>query len=333
MATLDLRKLQQRLDGGREPGPIYLLMGDEAFLVQEAVSLLKEKTVDPATQDFNCAVFDASENSPEQVKDAAEVLPMMAARRFVLYRGVDNLKDKEWDSLLPVVENPVDSTVLVLTCEGLDKRKKAYKRLIENAVVVELKRPYENQVLDWIDYLAHRMDLKVTREGAQMMRQFVGTSLTEIQNELMKLRDYIGERKTIEAEDVLQVVSQTRVDRIFDLTDAIGRGDKVIALSSLANLLEHGQNEIGVLAMISRHFRILAHLREGHREGLTGQRLCTKAGIPQFLLSQYMDQIRRWDEAKISRTFAVLLDTDRALKSSSVPAHVWLENFVVQTCN
>ena len=105
------------------------------------------------------------------------------------------------------------------------------------------------------------------------------------------------------------------------------------ALQSLANLLENGQSEVGVLAMINRHFRILAALKEGQKEGVSGQRLCTKAGIPQFLLSQYMEQIRRWDDGKISRTFAALVDTDRALKSSAVPSHVWLENFVLQTCN
>jgi len=332
MVTLDLRKLQQRLEGGKAPAPLYLLMGDEAFLVQEAVGLLKESSVDVSLRDFNCDVFDTSENSPEQVRDASESLPMMSTKRFVLYRGVDDLNDKDWEKLYPLLENPVDSTVLVMTCEALDKRKKAYKRLVEKAVVVELKRPYENQILDWVEYLAHREGLTVSREAAQMMRQFIGTNLTEIHNELIKLRDYLGERKEINPQDVLQVVSQTRVDRIFDLTDAIGRRDKVTALHSLANLLENGQSEVGVLAMISRHFRILSAMREGQKEGLSGPRLATKAGVPQFLLTQYLDQLRHWDDAKINKTFAVLLDTDRALKSSSVPSHVWLENFVLQTC-
>lgn len=221
----------------------------------------------------------------------------------------------------------------MLTCESLDKRKKAFKKVTEAAVLVELKRPYENQVMDWIDYLAFRQELKVSREAAQLLRQFVGPNLTELQNELIKLRDYLGERKTIEAQDVLQVVSESRVDRIFDLTDAIGRRDRATALHTLANLLEHGQSEVGVLAMISRHFRILAQLKHGQKEGLSGGRLSAKAGVPQFLLGQYMEQIRLWDESKIQSTFVVLQDTDRALKSSSVPPHVWLENFVLKTCS
>ncbi|MBX3022070.1 MAG: DNA polymerase III subunit delta [Bdellovibrionales bacterium] len=329
---LDLRKLQQRLEK-QAPAPIYLLLGDEAFLVHEAVQLLKHCSVDASTMDFNCDIFDAGETPASQVKDAAEMLPMMSARRLVVFRGVDNLKDKDWEILYQLFDNPVDSTTFVLTAESLDKRKKSYKKVADAAVVVELKRPYENQIVDWIDYLAYRAGLKVNREAAQLLKQFVGTNLTELNNEIAKLRDYIGQRKEVEPADVLQVVSQTRVDRIFDLTDAIGRRDKVHALHSLANLLEHGQSEVGVLAMISRHFRILSQLKDGQRGGLSGQRLATQAGIPQFLLNQYLEQIRHWDESKIQRTFNVLQDTDRALKSSSVPSHVWLENFVLKTCS
>jgi DNA polymerase-3 subunit delta len=283
--------------------------------------------------DFNCDVFDASEIETEKVRDACEMLPMMGARRLVVLRGCDDLKDKEWDALYPLFERPVDTTVFVLTAEALDKRKKSFKKISDAAVIVELKRPYDNQVPDWIDYLAFRHGMKVSREASQLLRQFVGANLTELNNEIVKLRDYVGERKQIEAQDVLQVVSESRVDRIFDLTDAIGRRDRATALHTLANLLEHGQSEVGVLAMITRHFRILGSLKNGQKEGLSGQRLSTKAGIPAFLLNQYLDQIRQWDESKIQSTFNVLLDTDRALKSSSVPSHVWLENFVLKTCS
>lgn len=330
--TLDFRKLQQRLES-KPPASLYLLMGEETFLVQEAVQLLKTKSVDPGTVEFNCDVFDASETSAGVVKDAAESLPMMSARRMVVYRGVDDLKDKDWEVLYPLFERPVESTTFVLTCDSLDKRKKFYKKLSEASVLVELKRPFDSQLFDWIDYLAFRQQLEVTRDAAQLLKQFVGTNLTELNNEISKLKDYLGERRRIEANDVMQVVSHTRVDRIFDLTDAIGRRDRVSALQCLANLLENGQNEIGALAMITRHFRILSELKEGHREGMTGPRLSTKAGIPAFLLTQYLEQLRQWDDGKIQQTFAVLLETDRALKSSSVPSHIWLENFVLKTCS
>ena len=152
---LDLRKLQLRLET-TAPDNIYLLMGEEDFLVLEAVRLLKNKSVDEGTLDFNCDMFDVGETPAVNVRDAAEMLPMMSQRRLVVYRGVDGLKDKDWETLYPILDNPVTSTTFVMTCESLDKRKKFYKKLAAAAVIVELKRPYENQVLDWIEYLATR---------------------------------------------------------------------------------------------------------------------------------------------------------------------------------
>lgn len=329
--TWDLRKMQQRLESSA-PGPLYLLLGDEPFLVQEAIATLKSKCLEPGTQDFNLEVFDVGDAPVGQVRDAVEMLPMMSAKRLVIFRGVDGLKDKDWEFLFPLFERPVESTTFVMVAEEMDRRKKSFKKASESAVLVELKRPYENQIGTWIDYLAYRNEIAIAREAAHMLRQFVGVNLSELNSEISKLKTYLGDRRQIETKDVLQVVSQSRVDRIFDLTDAIGRRDCASALQSLANLLEHGQNEVGVLSMITRHVRILAHIREGQREGLSGARLSAKAGIPQFLLSQYQSQVTRWSEDKISQTYQALQDTDRALKSSGLPSHVWLENFILKTC-
>ena len=101
----------------------------------------------------------------------------------------------------------------------------------------------------------------------------------------------------------------------------------------LANLLEHGQNEVGVVSMITRHIRILSIVREGMRSGLSGQRLSAKAGVPNFFLRDYMDQARAWGDPKIRMTMDVLYETDKALKSSPVSAHIWLENLIIKTCD
>lgn len=331
MLTLDLRKLQQRLDK-QSPSPLYVLCGDESFLLEESLTLLKSKVLEEGSKDFNYTSFMGSEASGPDVKDAVEMFPMMAKRRLVILRDVDQLKDRDWDALYSVIENPVDSTVFVLTCEALDKRKRPYKKLMDQSVWVDLKRPYDNQVPQWIDYLAFRAGLEISSEAASLLLQFVGVSLTELNNEILKLKSYLDERNKIEAEDVLKVVSRSRADRIFDLTDALGRRDKVTALTILANLLDHGQSEVGAVALLSRHFRILSQIRMLLKQGLTGPKICAKAGIPQFLFNNYLSQSKAWSEPSLIRVFQLLHQTDRALKSSNLASHIWLENLILKAC-
>jgi DNA polymerase-3 subunit delta len=331
MMTLDLRKLQQRLEK-QTPSPVYVLCGDESFLVEESIRLLKSKVLSDASVDFNYNSFIAGESSGADVRDSVEMLPMMGARRLVLLRNAENLKERDWEALYDVIERPVDSTVFVVACETMDKRKKPYKKLSQSSVWVDLNRPYENQMPQWIEYLCYGQGLSVSGEAISLLLQFVGTNLTELDNEIKKLKSYLGDRQQITEQDVLQVVSRSRVDRIFDLTDAIGTRDKAKALTLLAHLLEQGQSEVGAVALLNRHFRILSQLKALAPTGLSGPKLCSKVGIPQFLLNNYMSQARLWTEAKFSRMFSLLALTDKALKSSSVAGHIWLENLILKAC-
>jgi DNA polymerase-3 subunit delta len=311
---------------------LYYLIADDPFLLNEALSAVKAKVLEGGASEFNYDSFYASEDKASKVRDTVETLPMMSRQRLVIFREAHLLKDKDWEDLFPLLDHPVESACLVLVADKVDKRKKAFKKLSEKCVVVELQRPYENQLSMWIEYIGAKHGLKLSADAQALIRQFIGTNLSEIFNELGKLKDFLGERTSVEAEDVLKVVSRSRVNSVFDLANAIGRGDRASALVNLAQLLESGQNEVGALALIARHFRILTVLRESSKLGLSGQKLSGKAGVPHFFLQEYMGQLRSWPDSKLEKTLLALRETDRALKSSPLSSHIWLENFVLKTC-
>lgn len=332
MATSwDLRRLQIETDR-QGVNPLYLLVGEESFLIQEAIDVIKRSALQNGPSDFNSDVFYCPEDKAENVRDTVEMLPMMCPRRLVIYKDVHLLKDKDWDQLMPVLESPVETTCFVLVAPKLDKRKKFFKKVLQTGIVAELKRPFDNQIPMWIDYIVGKKGLSVEPEARALIQQFVGSNLAEIQSEIGKIHVYLGEKKVIQSDDVLKVISRSKIESVFDLANAIGKNDRAQALTCLANLLEHGQSEVGALALISRHIRILSILREGTRAGLGGARLSAKAGIPNFFLPEYMGQAKVWTEKKIHRTIHALEETDKALKSSPISSHIWLENFIIKTC-
>jgi DNA polymerase-3 subunit delta len=334
MATTDwdLRRLQLSLDK-KKPAHVYFLYGEETFLVDEALKVIKSKVLEEGAHDFNFDSFIAPETSTGHVRDAVETLPVMCERRLVVYKNVESLKDDAWGELEPVFAKPFDSATLVLVAGKIDKRKKHIKRLQSAAVFVELKKPFDNQIPIWIEYIAHLNDVKLSGEATAAIQELVGTNLSEVNNEIKKIRQFLGaKRKNIELEDVLTVVSRARVESVFNLTDAIGRRDRAQALVCLANLLEHGQNEMGVVALIHRQMKILSSICEGRKAGLNGSRLSQKVGVPEFFMKQYLEQARLWDQSKLTGAIRALHETDKALKSSPVSSHIWLENFILRTC-
>lgn len=326
-----LPRLQTALAKG-DFAPVYLFYGDETFLIDDTLELLKNKALGDGLEDFNLDTFYGTNQEMAQVRDAIETLPMMAERRIVILKEAHDLKEKDWNTLWPVLQNPVDSTVFVCVMTKVDKRKKNIKVFAEKGVSVEFTRPYENQIQDWIHRIAKRHRVTIEADAASLLQQLVGTYLSDINNEILKLSQYLGYRSEITFNDVLQVVSRSRIENVFELATAIGQQDRVRALVCLAHLLEHGQNEVGVLAMVHRHLKILRLVKQGWKDGLVGARLSARAGIPPYFLRQYEDQARIWNDKKLELGFRALLDTDRALKSSPVSSHIWLENFILQTC-
>jgi DNA polymerase-3 subunit delta len=324
-------KLQESLRK-KDLYPLYFFYGDETFLIEEALHELIDFALGDSLRDFNLNTFYAADADASEIRDAIETLPMMAATRVVVLKEAQDFKDKEWEQLMPIIENPVESTTLICLANKLDKRKKHTKRFLDAGVVVEFKRPFENQIPDWIAKLARKQSLQVNREVVELLHQLIGNNLSDVQSELLKLSQYMGERQMVTPDDILAVISHVKIDSVFDLTSAIGDNDRARALDCLVNLLDHGQSEVGVLALISRHMRILKLVGDGQREGLTGGKLAARAGVSPYFLKQYSEQVHLWSGKKIEKTFQALLDTDRALKSSAVASHIWLENFIVQTC-
>ena len=125
-------------------------------------------------------MYFASEADVNAVKDEIETLPMMAHRRVVMLREVEELSEKDWDILRPIIENPVSSTVLILVGGKIDKRKKIFKLLLEQSTHVEFHRPFENQIPGWVSQIAKALGTSIRADAVQLVQRLVGNHLFEI---------------------------------------------------------------------------------------------------------------------------------------------------------
>lgn len=332
MTMNDQQKLYKDLEA-RSFAPIYFLFGDEPYLINQCVNRFKYAVLDENTMDFNYAMFYSADADVSVVRDTVETLPVFSQHRLVILKNAHELKDSELLELEPILEKPVDSTVFVVLAEKIDKRKKAVKLLLDHAFCVEFKKPYDNQIPQWVGYLAQNFGLKIGQEAIHRLHRLVGNNLTEIENQIAKIKEYLGDKNTIELSDVNAVVSFSREENIFDFTKAIGQKDRVKALEQLVNLMDQGQNEIGIVSLLARHMRLLLTVRSGLDQGIGGAKLASLAQVPSYFIESYCDQARLWPIRKLEEALTVLHETDKALKSSPLSSHIWLENMVLKSCS
>ena len=91
---------------------------------------------------------------------------------------------------------PVPSTILVLCHKhkSLDKRKELGKKAGDYSFVHSFKKPYQNQLPEFVQGYFSEKGFKADQNGIQLLCEYVGTDLSRLANEIDKL--LIG--KTIE---------------------------------------------------------------------------------------------------------------------------------------
>ncbi|MFO7829121.1 MAG: DNA polymerase III subunit delta [Bacteroidales bacterium] len=167
--------------------PIYFLFGDEPYFIDLITKYIQENVLSESEKAFNQTVLYGKDNDIYNVINAAKRFPMMANHQVILVREAQNIKDIE--PLIHYATSPLKSTILVINYKykTLDKRKKLYKVLQDNAVVFESRKLYDNEIPVWINNYVKTKNRNIDPNAGMLLNEYLGNDLSKIANELDKL--------------------------------------------------------------------------------------------------------------------------------------------------
>ena len=311
--------------------PLYLVCGDEPYLVERAVKKLLDRAVDPGFRDFNLNVFYGNECKGDEVFSAAQTLPMFAEMRVVLVKKGGDLSAGAMEVLLPYLQDPCPSTCLILQAEKVDGRKKFFAEFKKRGEVVEFKRPYENQLGPYVRDEVRAAGKKIDPAAAELLAYLVGNNLQELVSQIEKLCVYCGKKEMIGVAEVKAIVSDTKVESVFEFTDALGAKDTGRALRMLTTLLGDGEAPLKILGGVARHYRQLWQVRELLDRKTPQGELAKASGINPYFLKKVLDQARNYRVSELQVAFERMLELDLAFKSGG-RADALFERFVMESC-
>lgn len=324
MTPADLARVIEQ----RQFPPLLLLYGEDTFSLQRTVVHLQRVAIPDDARDFNYIQFQGREARAAAIIDVARTFPVFATHRLVLVKDSQQLPAQELDALLPYLSDPVRETLLVLVADKVDGRRKFFVEFKKRGELVEFKKPYDNQIPALARELAREQGLTFTEDALALFCRRVAGDLQEIHAELLKLAAFLGGQTLIDAPDVAAVVSDSRSESAFALTDALGRQDLPTALRLLGRLLDDGNAPLQLLALTARHFRQLWRLRELLDQGAAKAEMQKEIGINPYFLEGLLTQARRFPAGHYREVFEALLETDLALKSSGAHPSVQMERLV-----
>lgn len=319
------------LDDGQLP-PLLLLHGEEGYLIERAVERVLDLVVSPEARDFNFQRFRGKEAQAVAILDTARTFPVFNPRRLVHIQDAQDVPAAELEALLGYLRNPVPETLLLITADKIDARRKFYQELKKTGTVVEFRRFKDYQIPAFIKEQARAEGRSFTEDAMALLCRRLGSDLQEIHGELNKLFSYMGQRTLVDVSDVAAVVSDTRVDSIFDLTNAMGERKTAEALRLVTRLIDEGMAPLLLLTMMVKHFRNLWKTSQLMEERTGRGDIARRIEVNPYFMDALMSQARRFSSSQYREMFDRFLAADLALKSSGAHPSASLEGLVLDIC-
>jgi DNA polymerase-3 subunit delta len=311
--------------------PVYCLSG-ERFLAEAALGAIRGAVLAEAgaAASFNHDVYELKESGVGAAINTARTLPMMARRRLVVAKGIDEVKADALEPLTAYLEDPNPSTCLVLIGDKVDVRFKAFQAL-RKAGYLHVFAPLRDQALaGWLRSQARTRDIAIDADAAGALADLAGPELGRLSQALEQLALYVGGGRAITVDDVEDLVAETRQRGIFELTKAIGAGDVPRSLALLANMLRNREPPLKIEFMLARTLRQIWRAKEAAAAGASRPEIAAAVGMNPYFLDDVLVPARRMPRAALARAFERLYQADQALKSSRVDPELVVSRLVQQ---
>jgi len=324
--------------------PLYCFYGQNILRVEETVSALQAALCPSGCSEFDCNSFDAELHTPAEILNAAQTLPLQAARRLVVVKRADVFKAAQWEVFHRYLGKPAKRTCLVfiINAEKLSFSGKL-QGLFDTAGVMVSFEARKKDALDQAirEYLA-RYGKKISPDALQLIIDTLGAESAMLYQELEKLALYCEDKATIQRDDAAAILSGVEPRTVFQLVESIGSGNTRASLQQLTVLMESGMEPLPILGMISRQFRLLAVVRDALESGKKISDVTVilnefdrkvnrgKGSFYPQTVERLVKQARTWSRRKISRAFEKLAFTDALLKSSRIDKKLILEHLILQ---
>ncbi len=206
--------------------PVYILMGEEAYYIDQISNFIMENALSPEECDFNLSVFFGVDVQPSQIVDTARRFPMMAPRQVVVVKEAQNLKSL--DLIEKYIEKPVGTTILVICYKNaaIDGRKKILAKASIKGVVFNSEKIKDQDLPRFVEDYVKSKGAKIDVKSSHMVAEHIGSDLCRITSEIDKVLLSLPEdKKQITPEVIEDRVGISKDFNGFELKNAIVEHD------------------------------------------------------------------------------------------------------------
>lgn len=251
----EFNRLRRDLRAGKAE-PLYLLHGEEGYFIDELVKDFEE-LLPEADRDFNLYTLYAPETGVETPMDIARKFPMMAERQVVILKEAQAIRADQLAKLVHYAQSPNPTTVFVVCSRGAAvKGKELTGAFKKNGVVFESKKYRDYEILPVISDLVKSKELNIEPKALEMLRDYIGTDLSRLYNEIDKLSLILGKGAMVTPEAIERNIGISKDYNNYELIDALNARNALKAFKIVHYFRNNPKNNPTVMTVsaLFNHF-------------------------------------------------------------------------------
>ena len=315
--------------------PVYLLYGEEAYLVRHYAKLFAERLLDAdaGTSEMNRDTFEGKEIPADDVIDAANTLPFFSEWRLVYVRDSQLLapgRKSDTEMLADYLPEIPENTILIFVETAVDKRNRLYKQISKLGRAVELKIPGDAELIRWLGNIFKKKGITITPQTARVLLTTVPKGMDSLYSEADKLGDYVGSGGVVSLEDIQAVCTRSLEARIFDLVADLCSKRTESALLQYHNMLAAKEQPLMVLAMVARQFRMILQCKACAGKQMPQPQIASTLGLRDFIVRECLRQAENFSEERLLLALSDCQDTDIRIKTGLMEGELGVELLIVR---
>ena len=307
---------------------VYLLFGDEPFLVNSYKKRLREAIAGDDTMNYN--YFEGKGQDVKEIISLADTMPFFAERRLVLIDGSGFFKSSAPEELVNYIPEIPESTCMVFVESEVDKRNKLYKKVKDNGYAAELKKQDADQLMRWAAGILSKDGKKITRQVMEYFMERTGDDMENIRMELEKLITYTGDRNVVTRADIQEVCTTQTQNKIFDMVRAVTEKNQKRALDLYYDLLTLKEPPLRILFLLAKQFRQLLLVKEYTEEGVAQPEMASRLGVPSFVVRNIASCARSYRISELRQAVTDFVDAEETVKTGRLQDVLSVELLIVK---
>lgn len=340
---LGVDQLEKELKQNNSLNSIYLLYGEEKFLLENSLNKIK-KSFGELTKGINYIILE-NENIKNIISDIEtpafgyEKKLIIIKNSELFKRGgkrknteLSDLKDKLENYIKENIDNINQDVVIVFVEENAEKNS-LFNLIDKLGIVCEFNYQKPLQLQARIKAICNAYKVNIDNSTLKYFIECCGNNMQNLINEIRKLIEYAGENGTIKKDDIDKLSIKQMESIIFDLTDNLGKKEINMSLQVLHNLIYSKEPIQKILITLYNHFKKLYFVKLALKENMSVEQVLNLKANQMFLINKYKNQAVFFKMKELRNLLQELINLDYRYKVGLIDVEVGLESILCTYCS